>query len=470
MGVGVSHWGLARTVSMLGQLGVVSGTGLAAVLARRLQAGDEGGHLRRAMARFPCTEIAQRVLKRYFVEGGKPPKQPYKYTPMPRLLRHAQVDELTLLANFVEVYLAKEGHSGPIGINYLEKIQLPTLASLYGAMLAGVDYVLMGAGIPRSIPGILDAFAAGRAAEQRIEVLGASPENPFVMHFDPAWFLSSPPILRRPQFIPIVSSAVLALNLARKSNGQVNGFVVEGPTAGGHNAPPRGPLQLSDRGEPIYGERDVVEMGRMRDLGLPFWLAGGYAHRHGLARALEQGAAGIQVGTAFAFCNESGITPELKKKVLQESLAGRTDVFTDPSGSPTGFPFKVLRLAGTVADPNTYCRRKRVCDLGFLRQMYRREDGRVGYRCPAEPMVDYVRKQGLASEAHGRLCLCNGLFSTIGHGQRKANGECEPPLLTAGDDVKNLRQFLPEGASSYSAADVLRVLLNAEKASLATSQ
>ena len=30
---------------------------------------------------------------------------------------------------------------------------------LYGAMLAGVDYVLMGAGIPRTIPGILDSLA-----------------------------------------------------------------------------------------------------------------------------------------------------------------------------------------------------------------------------------------------------------------------------------------------------------------------
>jgi NAD(P)H-dependent flavin oxidoreductase YrpB (nitropropane dioxygenase family) len=44
--------------------------------------------------------------------------------------------------------------------------------------------------------------------------------------------------------------------LARKASGRVNGFVVEGPTAGGHNAPPRGRLQLSVEGEPIYRERD----------------------------------------------------------------------------------------------------------------------------------------------------------------------------------------------------------------------
>ena len=35
---------------------------------------------------------------------------------------------------------------------------MPHLASIYGAMLAGVGYVLMGAGIPLHIPGVLDAL------------------------------------------------------------------------------------------------------------------------------------------------------------------------------------------------------------------------------------------------------------------------------------------------------------------------
>ena len=46
-----------------------------------------------------------------------------------------------------------------VGINLLTKIQAPTLPSLYGAMLAGVDAVLMGAGIPREIPKVLDRLA-----------------------------------------------------------------------------------------------------------------------------------------------------------------------------------------------------------------------------------------------------------------------------------------------------------------------
>lgn len=47
MGVAVSDWRLARAVSILGELGVVSGTALAIVLSRRLQAGDPGGEMRR---------------------------------------------------------------------------------------------------------------------------------------------------------------------------------------------------------------------------------------------------------------------------------------------------------------------------------------------------------------------------------------------------------------------------------------
>ena len=53
MGVGVSGWQLARAVSGMGQLGVVSGTAIDVVMARRLQSGDPDGDVRRALAHFP---------------------------------------------------------------------------------------------------------------------------------------------------------------------------------------------------------------------------------------------------------------------------------------------------------------------------------------------------------------------------------------------------------------------------------
>src|SRR5690606_19017775 len=96
--------------------------------------------------------------------------QPYKLLPMYRQVVSTARQQITMLANFVEVYLAKEGHSNPVGINLLTKVQMPNLASLYGAMLAGVDYVLMGAGIPREIPGVLDAFSEHRPASLKLDV------------------------------------------------------------------------------------------------------------------------------------------------------------------------------------------------------------------------------------------------------------------------------------------------------------
>jgi nitronate monooxygenase len=460
MGAAVSGWPLARAVSRLGQLGVVSGTALAVVLARRLQLGDPGGELRHALAQFPFPDIAARILSDYFIPGGKPPRAAFKLTPMPTLRPRRSLVELTVVANFVEVFLAKEGHENPVGINYLEKIQLPTLPSLYGAMLAGVDYILMGAGIPRAVPGALDGLAQGQLAALPVDVEGALPSEKYATTFDPQDFCSgSAPRLKRPFFLGIIASATLALALAKKANGRVDGFIVEGPTAGGHNAPPRGPLQLTFEGEPLYGPRDVPELDKIRALGLPFWLAGGYGRPGKLAEALSLGATGIQVGTPFAFCEESGIQPELKREAIALSRLGQARVFTDPVASPTGFPFKVAQLPNTLSNAANYHARARICDLGYLRHVYRRTDGTIGYRCPAEPLEHYHRKGGVAQETLGRKCICNALPAAVGLPQVRHESLDEPPILTAGDDLANLAEFLPPDRDAYSAADVIGVLL-----------
>ena len=471
MGAGVSDWRLARAVSQTGQLGVVSGTALGCILARRLQMGDPGGPMRRALKNFPVPGVADRVLADYFIPGGKADDAPFKATTLPTINPGPDFVALTVLANFAEVFLAKEGHAGMVGINFLEKIQLPTLPSIFGAMLAGVDYVLMGAGIPRSIPGVLDKLAKGEAVELKIDVEGALPGEEFHTKFDPAAFCGGfAPALKRPYFLGIVASATLAITLARKSNGHVDGFVVEGETAGGHNAPPRGALQLSAGGEPIYGPRDVPDLEKIRELGLPFWLAGSYGSAEKFAAARQLGAAGIQVGTAFAFCEESGIRADLKQQVIQLSREGRAGVFTDPLASPTGFPFKVVQLAGTASDAAKNAKRIRLCDLGYLRHVYRKEDGTIGYRCPAEPVEDYVRKGGAAGETDGRQCVCNGLTATIGLTQFRPGEETDLPLITAGNEVANIAAFLQPGRDSYTAAEVVARLLEkiSEAAKLAS--
>lgn len=162
------------------------------------------------------------------------------------------------------------------------------------------------------------------------------------------------------------------------------------------------------------------------------------------------------MGTAFAFCEESGIAPEIKRRVLEAARAGTLDIFTDPKASPTGFPFKVARLGGSMADPGVLAGRERVCDLGFLRALAECE-GRVLARCPGEPLEDFCAKGGDAAEAEGRVCVCNGLMATIGLGQVRRGG-AEPFLVTAGNDAAELGQWLEPGKESYTAAEVVRAL------------
>ncbi|MEK7668227.1 MAG: nitronate monooxygenase [Gemmatimonadota bacterium] len=456
MGAAVSNWVLARTTALRGQLGVVSGTGIDTVLVRRLQDGDVGGHMRRAMERFPIPEVSLGVLRDYFRDGGRPKGEPYKPLPLHTAKVGRMRQLLTMLANFVEVHLAKDGHDGAVGINLLTKIQLPTLASLYGAMLAGVDYVLMGAGIPREIPGALDRMARHEPASIKLDVEGLAAGATQQLTLDPKeyWPAEPPAALKRPHFLAIIASNLLATMLARKANGRVDGFVIEGPTAGGHNAPPRGEVVFNERAEPVYGARDVVDLDKIRELGLPFWLAGSAGSPAGLRGAVAAGAAGIQVGTLFAFCDESGLNEAYKREVLASARRGKVDVITDARASPTGYPFKVVTWEGSVrADEQ----RERVCDMGYLRTMYAREDGRVAFRCPSEPIDTYLKKGGAIEDTVGRQCLCNALMANVGHGQVRDGGHVEPPILTAGDDLKVIGTFLGE-RERYCAADVIAYL------------
>ena len=461
MGVGVSNWRLAQTVSRLGQLGVVSGTAIDQVLVRRLADGDKGGHMRRGLDAFPFPEMAKRIWQEYFIAGGKPAGTPYPTVPMHQRLDPRKLIELLMVANFVEVFLAREGHGNPVGVNFLEKVQLPHLASIYGAMLAGVGYVLMGAGIPLHIPGVLDNLAAGRPAEYKLAVTGAAQDQDTQMRFDPRDYAEGLlPELTRPRFLAIVSSNTLATTMLRRATGRVDGFVIEGPTAGGHNAPPRGKMQLTPAGEPVYGDRDRVNITELRELGVPFWLAGGFGRPGKVRQAIEEGAAGVQVGTAFAFSEESGLRRDLKRMLLSQAATASARVFTDPLASPTGFPFKVAQLHGSYSDEGVATARTRVCDLGYLREPYAASEGKIGYRCSAEPVANYLAKGGKLEDTVGRKCLCNALLANIGHPQLRKDDTAEPPLVTVGDDLNFVATFLKDGRESYSAADVVASLLS----------
>jgi len=458
MGVAVSSWQMARAVSQAGQLGVVSGTALDVVIARRLQDGDADGDVRRALEQFPVPAMATRVLDRHFREGGRTPGQ--SYAPVHKLhMNPTGTDlDLSIVANFAEVWLAKEGHDGVVGINFLEKVQMATPSAAYGAMLAGVDYVLMGAGIPSEIPRLLNHLARHEKCSLDLHVDEAT--TAYRVGIDPEALTGgglAP--LHRPLFLAIVSAHVLAAYLAREDSTRPDGFVVEGPRAGGHNAPPRGRLVLDDDGQPVFGPRDDADLAKVAAVGLPFWLAGGYSTAVQVKQALAEGAAGVQVGTLFALCEESGIETPVRKEMLAELAAGRLEVRTDALASPTGFPFKVASLPGSLSEPDTYAARPRLCDLSYLRVPYEKEPGTVGYRCPAEPVHMYVRKGGDLADTVGRKCLCNGLTANVGLGQTRRDGYQEAAIATLGADLDGVTQMLLERPGGWTAAQAVEFLL-----------
>ena len=147
--------------------------------------------------------------------------------------------------------------------------------------------------------------------------------------------------------------------------------------------------------------------------------------------------------------------------VILCTFIGLTEFLTDPLASPTGFPFKILSLDGTVSEQAVYEQRQRVCDLGFLRQAYRRRDGKIGWRCPGEKVAAYTQKGGEVGDTVGRKCICNGLLSTVGYAQQTRDGRHEPSLVTCGNGVSSITQFLASsGVTRYSAADVVERLLS----------
>lgn len=498
MGVYVSNWRLAKAVAQEVPgvtAGTVSGTGLDMVHTRLLQLGDPGGHTRRAFAALDARfgiDIGQRVAERYFIAGGKEPFQPYRYSPnytvraqdrsssIPPWIPGSppvplsvddELIELLIATGFAEVWLAKEGHDGLIFINFLKKIDVPLTYFLYGAMLAGVDGVAVGAGNPDSIPALCSRLARHEPVNEQVHVLYAESGETFILPFDPRSIANGRLAsceLRRPAVLAIVSHQDAVRALAASPRGPPDGFIIEHHTAGGHNANPRGNMAKDDRGQPIYDDRDEAEWESIREIGLPFWLAGGAASHQRLEQARAAGASGVQVGSLFALAEESGLRPDLRASILRKLRDGADqDLVRTTTHSPTGFAFKVVQLEGTLSDAQVYEARRRVCDLGGLQQRALTKPGPDGMRqlyrrCPAEPIAVFVRKRGLEANAQDRRCLCNGLVSAIGLGQiikKEGNWSEEPAIVTLGNDLDGVRRVSRNGQSRYYTRDVVLDLL-----------
>jgi len=211
----------------------------------------------------------------------------------------------------------------------------------------------------------------------------------------------------------------------------------------------------------IYGPRDVCDFEKLKTLGLPFWLAGGFSTPEQIAEGLTTGANGVQIGTLFALCNDSGLTDEVRTSLHTKLRDGSLDVRTDPLASPTGFPFKVAQLEETISNEDVYLARERLCDLGYLRTPYERTPGTVGYRCASEPIDIYVRKGGKLEDTVGRKCLCNGLMSAVGLGQTRPDGYHEAGLSTLGSDLTGSKIMLERHPEGWTAAQAIEFLTGA---------
>jgi nitronate monooxygenase len=107
----------------------------------------------------------------------------------------------------------------------------------------------------------------------------------------------------------------------------VDAVVLQGSEAGGHRGTFRVPF---DQGS-IGGMALVPQVVDQVDV--PVVLAGGIMDGRGIAAALALGAEGVQLGTAFLTCSESG-TPAPYRQALAEAGADSTAVTALLSGRP----------------------------------------------------------------------------------------------------------------------------------------
>ena len=422
-------------------VGVVSGVALHLFMVRELQLGDRGGHLHRAFDHFPVPDIAERTWDKYYIQGGKPENQPFANIPMASMHPSKQLEEMAILANFSEVWLAKEGHDGYVGINYLDKIWSLNMASAFGALLAGPHYMCVGAGFPKQFPEILKKLAKYESTEYRPYVEKAGKNEDYHMTFNPTNHVPAGRVEIDPAILTLILAYPALIEREVDQYGDIiKAAIVEGPKAGGHLSPerPEKPFDLSKIGVPVY-------------------LAGGYGSPEGLVEAIDiHKAAGVSIASILALARGSGMIESLQQEIFRRYKNGTLEIVVNPTISPTGFRFRTVKGLG-IENPEIAAGREKICDLGFLRHIAKIRDEqtnqeRIEYYCPADP-------------SHGEAgCMCNFLAATAGYGQIRKSGEVEPPGVTLGADVS----FLDKLKFPYTVREALDYMLSGYRQRSAT--
>jgi len=195
----------------------------------------------------------------------------------------------------------------PVGVNVM--VALTNYGDLVTACAeAGVDVLISGAGLPLRLP----------------EYAGNSPMK----------------------LVPIVSSGraaeIVCRSWDKKYSRYPDAIVVEGPLAGGHLGFKFDELvdgTVSSL-ETIVEETLVVaeRYGRLAGRKIPVVAAGGVFTGADIARFLNMGASGVQMGTRFVATHECDVSDEYKQAFVDASIDDIALIL-----SPVGLPARVLK-------------------------------------------------------------------------------------------------------------------------------
>ncbi len=243
-------------------------------------------------------------------------------------------------AAYEEVSIAKEAGGQHVGINVMVALARDYEESVKGAVDAGAEVIISGAGLPLGLPLIRPS--------------------------------------RETALIPIVSSARALEIVCRKwekAGRRPDAVVLEGPLAGGHLGFKIDELDLeSNRLENLL---PAVKDTAFKHGDFPVIVAGGIYTHADITRFLLMGADGVQMGTRFLATEESGASYEYKEAVVN---AREEDIVVAHNpGSPCGLPFRVIRQSPMFASSLKRLRAPR-CDKGYVLQ---RDTSGKFTRCPA---------------------------------------------------------------------------------------
>ncbi len=206
-----------------------------------------------------------------------------------------------------EISKAREMTSGILGVNIM--VALTNFTDMVKTSIQeGIDIIFSGAGLPFDLPKYLTEDS-------------------------------------KTKLVPIISSARAAKIICKKWLSKFDylpdGFVVEGPLAGGHLG--FKPEQLDDPAFKLENlVKEVVEtvkpFEQERGESIPIIAAGGIYNGEDICRFMKMGASGVQLGTRFVATHECDASINFKQAFIDSK---EEDIMVIKS--PVGMPGRALR-------------------------------------------------------------------------------------------------------------------------------